>query len=429
MPYLQEINGKYRVRVEVPSELRLKLGKANLTKALGTSNKREASRLAVPIIDRFMKTIDEAREWDTIHRELAAIVTPGETPQEVLRHNPALVGVCAKLDQKMDAILGVPSWKQSLPTPVSFGEMITLWAENTQAPEDGIANMKAKVGRFTAWLRNHAGHDDMARVTFKQGRDWRDAMIRKGELSGPSIANNLRLVKALFVYAFENEHISANPMARVKFNAKSESRADFALEERRLILTKARDAKAHIKWLNWVCSFHGCRTAEVADATTKDVEIDEDGIALFSITTRNRAKSQRLKTENSKRTIALHQAVLDEGFLEYVRSLPPGPLFPEVKLDHYGRRAGTITDELSVWLRQTVGITDKQKPFYSHRHTAHSILRNTLGPDGRTPLVNDDTARYILGHGAKDSHAGYGSQWHLTMKCAVEVIPNPLERS
>jgi hypothetical protein len=47
MPYLQIVNGKYRVRIVVPPELRPYLppphtGKANLTRALGTGNEREA---------------------------------------------------------------------------------------------------------------------------------------------------------------------------------------------------------------------------------------------------------------------------------------------------------------------------------------------------------------------------------------------------
>lgn len=53
MPYLQPVNGKYRVRIVVPDELQPHLpppytGLKHLTKALGTGNEREADRLAVP---------------------------------------------------------------------------------------------------------------------------------------------------------------------------------------------------------------------------------------------------------------------------------------------------------------------------------------------------------------------------------------------
>jgi hypothetical protein len=149
---------------------------------------------------------------------------------------------------------------------------------------------------------------------------------------------------------------------------------------------------------------------------------------LLIISKRNRSKDQGLKTAVSTRKIALHQACLDEGFVEYrdevIRRHGQGPLFRDVPVDQYGRRAGRITPELSDWLRNAVGIKDPRKPFYSHRHTATSILRNTLDEDGR-PVVKEDIERYILGHAKKGSHGGYGKHWFETLKVAVEVIPVP----
>src|SRR5437763_17006244 len=65
MPYLQIVNGKYRVRIVVPPQLRPYLppphtGKANLTRALGTGNEREANRLAVPCIADLQTPITSA---------------------------------------------------------------------------------------------------------------------------------------------------------------------------------------------------------------------------------------------------------------------------------------------------------------------------------------------------------------------------------
>jgi hypothetical protein len=65
MPFLQVVNGRYRVRIVVPPELRPYLppphtGKANLTRALGTGNEREANRLAVAWIADFQAAIASA---------------------------------------------------------------------------------------------------------------------------------------------------------------------------------------------------------------------------------------------------------------------------------------------------------------------------------------------------------------------------------
>jgi integrase len=309
--------------------------------------------------------------------------------------------------------------------PVPFDRIILLWAKQTNAPKKGNQDMEAKCGRFAEWL----GHDDMARVEFENCRDYRDAMIDEGDLSSGSILNHLKLSKALFTYAFDNEHITTNPMACIKYSAGDrKERDDFTPEERTLILILARNAEPHVYWVNWVCCFLGTRTSEVADASTLDIECT-GGIWVMSIHRKHRSRDQRLKTKVSTRKLALHGALLDEGFLDYWRSLPlGGPLFPNVPLDTYGKRASKVTTECSIWLRNVVKITDPNKPFYSHRHTATSYLRNTRLLDG-SPAVKEDIERYILGHAGKGAHAGYGKRWFETLKAAVEVIPNPLAGS
>ena len=168
----------------------------------------------------------------------------------------------------------------------------------------------------------------------------------------------------------------------------------------------------------------------MADANTLDIEC-VDGIWVMGIDRKHRSRDQRLKTKVSTRKLALHGALLDEGFLDYWRSLPlGGPLFPNVPLDTYGRRASKVTTECSIWLCNVVKITDPNKPFYSHRHRATSYLRNTRLPDGSPAVkIKEDMERYILGYAGKGAHAGYGKRWFETLKAAVEVIPNPLAGS
>ena len=70
MPYLQLVKGKYRVRMVVPPELQPIIGKANLTKWLGTGNEPEANRLSVPWIAKFQDRIDKAAGRTTVFEEL-----------------------------------------------------------------------------------------------------------------------------------------------------------------------------------------------------------------------------------------------------------------------------------------------------------------------------------------------------------------------
>jgi hypothetical protein len=130
--------------------------------------------------------------------------------------------------------------------PVPFDRIILLWAKQTNAPKKGKQDMETKCGRFAEWL----DHDDMARVGFENCRDYRDAMIDEGDLSSGSILNYVKLLKALFTYAFDNEHITSNPMARIKYSAGDrKERDDFTPEERRLILTLAREAEPQVYWV------------------------------------------------------------------------------------------------------------------------------------------------------------------------------------
>ena len=54
-----------------------------------------------------------------------------------------------------------------------------------------------------------------------------------------------------------------------------------------------------------------------------------------------------MKTIVSTRDVPLDSALLAEGMLEYVKSVGDGPLFPQLRLDGYGRRAGQAATDLS----------------------------------------------------------------------------------
>jgi integrase len=214
-------------------------------------------------------------------------------------------------------------------------------------------------------------------------------------------------------------------MARIKFKAgDGEERDDFTPEERRLILTLAREAEPVIKWCNWLSSFQAARLSEILDAHTRDIVVEE-GVPVMKIRRKYRSPDQRLKTKLSTRTVPLHSALLAEGFLDYVGSVGDGPLFPQLSLDTYGRRNGKVSKPISKWLRSVVGISDPNKPFHSHRHTAISYLRNTRTPEGH-PAVKEDVERYLTGHAGKGAHAGYGKRWIEELRLAIETIPNPL---
>jgi integrase len=444
MPYLQLVDGAFRVRIVVPPKLQSHLppphtGKASLTKALATGNKAEANRLAVPWIADFQATLNEAqaalRGEDGWKRYT---YYPG--PYEGSFGGPRIVR-CHELppDHQInrygEAIVlgdGHPLKAKTAGPPISFDSMIDKWAKFTNAPKKGIQDKITKCGEFTTWLRtnNPQAADDMRQVTFENGRDYRDFLIDEDRLARPTIANHLKALSALFKHGFENypDDFPVNPMTRVKFDpGDGEARDDFTPDERARILIAAREAEPHIHWLNWLSSFNGGRLSELAEADTRDI-VTKEGVWVMEIKKTIRVPDQRRKTRVSSRDAPLHSALLAEGLLDYregiISEYGDGPLFPQIPLDAYGRRNG-VSSPISKWLRNFVGIKDPRKPFHSHRHTATSYLRNTRLPDGEY-AVKTDIERYLLGHSEKDSHAGYGKQWIETLKAAIELIPDPL---
>jgi integrase len=317
------------------------------------------------------------------------------------------------------------------PAPiVPFATMIPKWATLKGKGKKAVQDMTTKCAAFTAWLE----HDNMAEVTFEDGREWRDEMIQDGDLSTQSVSNYLKAVKALFSHAFEEGHIkdadgkvrTDDPMARIKYDpGDGKKRADFTMPERRSTLLKARDASPEIKWLTWLSAFQLTRTSEVADIHTRDFFI-EDGVWAMQIAIKNRSKDQGIKTEQSHRKMALHSAVLDEGFIDFLQAAGDGPLFSTLALDSNGKRAGQASNLTSTWLRDVVGIKDPDKPFYSLRHSGITDLRIARTPNGEI-AVKPDIERYLTAHGKRDEHGRYGEYPVSELKAAIEWVRNPIK--
>ncbi len=307
--------------------------------------------------------------------------------------------------------------------------MIPKWASLRHKGKKSIQDMTTKCAAFIAYLE----HDNMAAVIFEDGRDWRDEMIEDGDLSTQSVSNYLKAVKALFSFCFEEGQIKDadgkiridDPMARVKYDPGSGAkRADFDMPERRKTLLAARDATPEIKWLTFLSAFQLTRTSEIADSHTRDFVI-EDGVWVMKLAVKNRSKDQGLKTPQSHRKMALHSAVLAEGFEAFLQAQGDGPLFATLDLDSYGKRAGQASTLTSTWLREVVGIKDPDKPFYSLRHSGITDLRVARTASGEI-AVKPDIERYLTAHGKKDEHGRYGEYPVSELKLAIEHVRNPL---
>jgi integrase len=246
----------------------------------------------------------------------------------------------------------------------------------------------------------------MGRVTTADGIRYKETMLKesvanpKTGLSHPTIKHHIDDLKTLFKFAAKNRPIG-DPMADVEFkfhdNKRSKPRP-YTPDERAQILTAARSTtNPVIRWCQWIAWGTGARISEVAEAATSDV-CQIGGMWCLKILLDDRDEEASLKNEESHRIVALHSAIISEGFLDYVDSIRrqygEGPLFPMVKPDRDGRRGTPVSRKISKWMRNSLTITDKRiKPNHSWRHTFETIHRNELEPPTREDLVNSITGR------------------------------------
>jgi integrase len=99
------------------------------------------------------------------------------------------------------------------------------------------------------------------------------------------------------------------------------------------------------------------RLNEVCQSDKADIET-QDGVLVLRI--HEAGAGRTLKNADSHRVVPLHPALVAEGFLQYVHTLPEGsPLFPDVARDRvFGQRSVNAGRKINRWLRSELGITD-----------------------------------------------------------------------
>jgi integrase len=323
--------------------------------------------------------------------------------------------------QQVEAIVSKSSLRSPAPSLRSaaykFSALIADWAR-----ERNVAD-KTRYGfeRIVDKLVRHLGHDDAAAVADTDVIAWKDKLVDSG-LHPKTIKNHLMVLKTLYNFAKDNKRISDNPAVGVKYQAKSSGakRLAYTDEDAKQILDGARkEREAHLRWVPWIAAFTGARLEEICGAMVKDIETI-DGITCLHIRLDHREEGASLKNENSERVVPLHRAIITEGFLDYVNSLPSnGPLFPHLTPDSFGKRGGTGTKRIGRWVRGCVGITDPRKaPSHSWRHRFKSVCRQ-VG-------IEEEIHDYLTGHGSGRVGRDYGDYGLQVLAAAVERIKPPV---
>lgn len=205
-----------------------------------------------------------------------------------------------------------------------------------------------------------------------------------------------------------------NAAARVLLDVKvnsSERKRSFNESEAQLILSSARkEENIVLRWVPWLGAYTGARVAELCQLRREDV-VSVDGIWCIRIT----PEAGPLKTLSSDRIVPIHSALLGEGFMKFVHTVPAGPLFKALTPDKFGSRGGNGTKMLGRWVR-ALGIADtKISPNHSWRHRLKTLAR--------MHEVRLDIGDALVGHGHRSVGDGYGEFPIAALQRELEKIP------
>jgi integrase len=320
----------------------------------------------------------------------------------------------------------------SAPTPevengaVEVEAMIGLWAQCREKPpsDDARDDKWRHMRRLFGFL--NAGHNDMRRVATADIQRYKEHLIARveaGEIERNTARDALIHIKALYQTATTNNKLTSNPAAAItvppKHTRREKKRQIFDAADRKLILERAhRSDSPLIRWGTWIAAFTGAITEEIAEADSRDVETISDELVVLHIRLDYRPGGQELKTEYWPRPVPLHPAIIRDGeFVRYVRSLPPGPLFPELPLDRKGRRATKASSVIMRFLRETCEIKNPRKCFDSWRHTFKTLAREAH--------IEEQHSDAITGHSDGRVARTYGEFPMPLLLAEIEKIPDP----
>lgn len=336
------------------------------------------------------------------------------------------------------ALAAAPATLPCVYPPLSLGakeaadksDLVSKWAKEANPDPRWLYQTRLTMKRFAALVE--LDHDDSARVTKAEVIKFKEKLDEKG-LKPPTINRYLSEIKGPFEWAFKNEKIGSNPTKGVTFARKirgKSKRRGYTDEQARAILLAARDEdKPYRRWLPWVCAFAGCRLDEVAGRNVADIEKVGSYYVLNIPAPEDDDDPVHVKNEGSVRRVPLHPVLIREGFIdEYVKKLPQdGPLFPDLKPDRFGRRAGTATKEMGRWLRRVqkeLGIVLVDKV----RYVANHSWRHRFKSECRRAGIEEEYHDALTGHREGTVSRDYGEYYiESVLGPAIDSMLSPFD--
>ncbi|WKW50727.1 DUF6538 domain-containing protein [Rhodomicrobium lacus] len=257
-----------------------------------------------------------------------------------------------------------PRWEDAKPS-VSIHDVFERWQRERKPSASTISTWRGCVDGFVA----HLGHNDMSRVTKKDVVAWKDALIARGLAPQTVNDGHLTALKALYRYALDNDLVTTNPLDGLRVIVKKRAGTGMLphtdQDVARILSLSKLETLPYRRWMPWLLAFSGARVGEIAQLWGCRIKVI-DGIPTMHIAPAEDGGS--LKNVDSERTIPIHPAIVDQGFMNFVRERGEGPLFYQRRGSGEKHPSKGVSNHLAAWIRSE-GFTEKrQAPNHAFRH-------------------------------------------------------------
>lgn len=214
---------------------------------------------------------------------------------------------------------------------------------------------------------------------------------------GPKTINDgyLLHIASLFNWAFNEQWVTSNPFKGLSiFDPLDDAdrRDPFTVPQLQKLFTSGSwqgpyeegKGRAGDYWVPLLCLFHGLRNAEAAGLRVEDV-CEEAGHPVIRLQPYD---NRKLKTKDSRGTVALHPEMIRLGFLQYVESRKAAGeqlLFPEGVANSRGQVGAKLGERFSKHVKR-LGLEGRKLGMHSFRHCFEDRLREAELPE-RTALA------------------------------------------
>ncbi|HEY8383776.1 MAG TPA: hypothetical protein VIL09_16665 [Microvirga sp.] len=302
--------------------------------------------------------------------------------------------------------------------------------------EAWISEKKPKPATIDRWravfLHLSRMFPDAGSISEQDARTWAYGLTSENRSAQTVQEVWINAAKTIFSWARSQKRIDTNPFADIKVTVPKRVRnretKAFRSNELATILRAtlldppprlARHYASMRRWVPWICAYSGSRAGEITQLRREDV-IQLDGVWALRLT----PEAGTIKSGEA-RLIPIHEHLIEQGFLDFVRDSGNGPLFYDPaarrKVDNGDPtkpgqpQAVKSRNKLAGWVRD-LGVDDPElSPNHAWRHT----FKQVADRHGVSERVSDA----ITGHAPQSEGRKYGQPTLVDMAAALTRFP------